>query len=839
MTDPARQQRIEALFQKAADLPESERTTFLDAECGDDTALRSRLGRMFCHHDDGMAGFLDSPAAPLLERGEHDVAHELTGQLGRYRIIRLLGEGGMGAVYEAEQDHPRRIVALKVIHRRLATRELLRRFEREAEILGRLQHPGIAHIYDAGRLADMGDRPYLAMEIVRGLPLSAYAREQSLSTSQRLDLVARICDAVQHAHDQGVIHRDLKPANILIDAAGQPKILDFGVARFIEHEAQMSTLQTHAGQLIGTVPYMSPEQVAGNVIAIDRQSDVYSIGVILFELLSDRLPYALQEKSLPESARIIQEVEPTSLSSVDTRYRGDIETIVAKALEKDRSRRYATAGDLAADLRRHLAEEPIRARPQTTMYRFRKFARRHRVLVGATLVVFVVLIAGIIGVSIFAVGESQQRARAERLLASEMAARQAAEASRAAAEREAEKARATVEFIQKTLSYADPERAPGKPITVVEALDRAGDELATLKEQPEVAAAVEYVMGNAYASLGEVDKAKQHLSHALELRRSLDDAFGIEDALCALAMVHIGVAEFDDAARLAGEAVDVYSKKASPDPLELANVRQVLALALDGQGKHEASIALLRQVLSARKKALPANSPRIAETVNNIAFSMANLGQFDEAEKLYRETIEDYRKQAGSDNRFTIAALHNLASLLMQIRKLDEAREAGEEALDIAVRVFGAGHPTVAEVSSILADVAIRQGRFEDAMTLSKTTLDSRRERLGDNHDLVATSLAQYGYILRRLNRLEEAERVIRESLAIRRHLLGDGDRSTLYSLYRLVDVLVAEKKFDEARPLADQCFRQQLAIYGPDNPAVTKAKELLETIPARDSAEP
>lgn len=835
MTLPATQQRIEALFQKAADLPPSARSAFLDAECGDDIALRSQLERLFQHDEDGMAGFLDSPAAPLSDRGEQDVAHELTGQLGRYRIIRLLGEGGMGAVYEAEQDHPRRVVALKVIHRRLATRELLRRFEREAEILGRLQHPGIAHIYDAGRLADAGNRPYLAMEIVRGLPLNLYASEHDLSTSQRLELVARICDAVQHAHDQGVIHRDLKPANILIDATGQPKVLDFGVARFVEHEVQMSTLQTHAGQLIGTIPYMSPEQVAGNVTAIDRQSDVYSIGVILFEMLSDRLPYALEEKSLPESARIIQQDEPTSLSSIDTRFRGDIETIVAKALEKDRSQRYTTADELAADIRRHLGEEPIQARPQTTMYRFRKFARRHRTLVVATLAVFVALIAGIIGVSVFAVGESQQRARAERLLASEKEARQAAEASRVAAERETKKARATVEFIQKTLSYADPNRAPGKPITVVEALDRAGEELATLKNQPEVAAAVEYVIGNSYGSLGEVDKAKQHLTQALEIRRTLGDAFGIEDSLSALAMVHIGVAEYDDAARLAAEAVEVYSNTASPDPLELANVRQVLALSLDGQGKHEASIALLRQVLNARKEALPPDSPRIAETVNNIAYSMANLGQFDEAEKLYRETIEDYRKEAGSDNTFTIAALHNLASLLMQVERLDEARKAGEEAIEIALRVFGPGHPTVADVSSILADVAIRQARFEDALELSKTTLDSRREQLGDNHDLVATTLAQYGYILRRLNRLEDAEAAIRESLAIRRQLLGDDDRFTVYSLYRLVDVLVAEKKFDEARPLADRCYRQHVALYGTDNPAVAKAKELLDAIPAHE----
>lgn len=835
MTDSSRHERIEDLFQRAADLPTSERAAFLDAECGGDLELRERVERLFRHHDDGMSGFLDSPPVTLLRRRAADISDELVGTLGRYRIVRLLGEGGMGAVYEAEQDQPRRVVALKVIHRRVASPQLVRRFEREAEILGRLQHPGIAHIYDAGRLDGAGDRPFLAMELVRGLPLLEYVRAHALSAARRLELVARICDGVAHAHDNGVIHRDLKPANILVDAQGQPKILDFGIARFVEHDAQMSTLQTDPGQILGTVAYMSPEQIAGNSTAIDRATDVYAIGVILFQLLSERLPYALQDKSLPESARIIQEDEPASIGSINTRFRGDIETIVAKALEKDRSRRYAAAGELAADIRRHLAEQPIHARPQTTLYRIRKFARRHRGLVGATVAIIMTLVAGIVGMTVFAVRESAQRTRAERLLESEQNARQTADALRVAAEREAEKANATVEFIRSTLSYADPDRAPGKPLTVVEALDRAGEELASLSDQPAVVAAVEYVMGNAYRALGDVDKARQHLRHGLELRREQQDLAGVAESLYSLARVHIGLAEYEQARALSEEAVETYGRVDHQDPLALADTKHVLAQALDGVGRYEDSLALLREVLEIQQRHVAQDDPLITETLNSMAYSLVNLRRFDEAEALYRQTIAEYRERKGSDNSYTVAMLHNLASLMIQLGRYEEARAAAEESLQIARRVLGPTHPTIANVASILADVAIRQDRFEEALTLSEATLVARRNRLGSEHGMVATTLAQYGYILRRLNRLDQAEAALRESLDIRRKLLGENHPHTAYSMYRVVDVLIAAGKLEEAKPLAEDCLAVHLSLYGPDNVAVQKSRELVDSIAAAE----
>jgi WD40 repeat protein len=317
-----------------------------------------------------------------------------------YQVLRELGRGGMGTVYEAQQDTPHRPVALKVIRPGLASPQLLRRFTREAEILGRLHHPGIAAIYEAGLTEDR--LPFFAMELIHGEPLDAYARLRGLTAPARLELVAKVCDAVQHAHDQGVIHRDLKPGNILVDQSGQPRILDFGVARLAGADFQTTTARTMAGQLLGTPSYMSPEQVMADPAALDARSDVYTLGVILFELLAERLPYELAHLPLPEVARVIREQEPARLSSVSALFRGDVETIVAKALAKDAARRYGSAGELAADLRRYLSQEPIRARPPSVLYQFRKFARRNKALVGGVAGILAALVLGLVGTTLFA-----------------------------------------------------------------------------------------------------------------------------------------------------------------------------------------------------------------------------------------------------------------------------------------------------------------------------------------------------------------------------------------------------------------------------------------------------
>ncbi len=385
--------RVEELFQSAMDVPLEGRAQFLEQACAGDVALRAEVQEMLDHHAAAEHSFL---RRPLFEPGPMTPNNgAFPQQIGRFRILRKIGEGGMGAVFEAEQDHPRRNVALKIIRMAMASESVRRRFEYEVQILGQLKHPGIAQIYEAGTHDDgHGPVPYFAMEYVQGRSLIDFARDHKLATRERLRLMAEICDAIHHAHQKGVVHRDLKPANILVESGGeapQPKILDFGVARATGCDIQQVTMHTEVGQIVGTLAYMSPEQVAGRRDELDLRSDVYALGVILFELLADRLPYDLRDHSILEAGNIIREQPPSRLSSVHSAFRGDIETIVAKALEKDKERRYQSASELAADIRRFLCGEPIEAKHDSTWYVLRKTIRRHRVIVASLLVLFLIV----------------------------------------------------------------------------------------------------------------------------------------------------------------------------------------------------------------------------------------------------------------------------------------------------------------------------------------------------------------------------------------------------------------------------------------------------------------
>ncbi|MBV8171611.1 MAG: serine/threonine protein kinase, partial [Candidatus Eremiobacteraeota bacterium] len=337
----------------------------------------------------------EDPTSTHVKSGGGCHVRALPSTIGHYRIERILGEGGMGTVYEAEQDFPRRRVAIKVLKSGLLSPDAGWRFQHEAQALGRLRHAGIAQIYEASTAeTPAGPLPYFAMELISGEPLLKYAQTHRLNTRERLEIMAKICDAVQHAHQCGIIHRDLKPSNILVEEGRQPKILDLGVARITDTDIQ-ATQRTDLGQLVGTLAYMSPEQVLADPLALDTRSDVYALGVILFELLAGRLPYKLSSR-LPEAVHTIREEDPARLSSISRTYRGDLETIVGKALEKDKARRYASAADLAGDIRHYLHDEPIMARPPSATYQLTKFARRNKALVFGITAVFIVLIAGIV-----------------------------------------------------------------------------------------------------------------------------------------------------------------------------------------------------------------------------------------------------------------------------------------------------------------------------------------------------------------------------------------------------------------------------------------------------------
>ncbi len=397
--------RIEEVFQHALDLPPDQRGRYLDSGCGDDATLRSEVDKLLRVYAEGVVDAIRTPVLFVEEALPFD--DELPAQIGRYKILRKIGEGGLGVVYEARQDNPNRLVALKIMRPGLLSEHLVRRFQREANVLGQLQHPGIAQIHDAGIAAD-SRQPFLAMELVRGRPLNEHAAAHRFSLREKLEVVAKICDAVQHAHDRGVIHRDLKPANLLVDESGQPKVLDFGVARVTASDLHTITLKTNVGQLIGTIPYMSPEQVSGDVAQLDVRSDVYALGVVMYELFSGRLPIDVQDRSIPEAIRLIREQDPTRLGSIDTSLRGEVDTIVAKAIEKDKTRRYQSAAELAANIRRYLHDEPIVARPASTFYQLRKFAKRNKALVAG-------VSATILLLATLAIRESWVRRDAQRI----------------------------------------------------------------------------------------------------------------------------------------------------------------------------------------------------------------------------------------------------------------------------------------------------------------------------------------------------------------------------------------------------------------------------------------
>ncbi|MCZ6687997.1 MAG: serine/threonine-protein kinase [Planctomycetota bacterium] len=744
---------------------------------------------------------------------------EAPDRIGPYRIIRELGTGGMGVVYLAEQDEPlRRQVALKHIKLGMDTREVVARFDNERHALALMNHPHIAQVFEAG--AAENGRPYFVMEYVDGMPVTEYCDQRRLGIPDRLALFRRVCDAVQHAHQKGVIHRDLKPSNILVtgeNGGAAPKIIDFGVAKATNQRIAEKTAFTELGRVLGTPEYMSPEQAVADIQDVDTRSDVYSLGVVLYELLVGVLPFDPQElRKLPyeEIRRRIREEEPPKPSTrisglgqngevasrrqrADTQslvrlIRGDLDWITMKAMEKDPGRRYGTVSEFSADLDRYLQDEPVVARPPSAMYRMAKLVRRNKTKVTAAAFVAFALVAGTV-VSTWSLIEArvalrekeQERQRTEDekektrealVMAEEETA--AAQISWARAEREAEKQTRIRRFLVDMFGSARPEDR-GPNVKVIDVLKGAYRKIATeFADLPEIQSALHTTIANTYLTLAMHNEAERHALAAHDINR-----------------------------RIYGE-----------DHPETAVPMRDLVTVYRGQGRLEEAEDLARKTLKKYRDALEGDDRLRLELQVALTFVLVEAGKLGEAEQVGRETVDELRLLYGVDDRVTIDGLCALASVRGRQGFTRENWELLLEASEAAARVFGATNSVTMGILSLLARGYQASGDLGTAREILYRVLESEKRDLGENHSATLQTLASIALLLRDLDQHQEAERLCREVLQ-KAEIAMPGRRLIRVRSQKLLIVLLKEgRRFEEAEKIAREFLEESRRIEGPDH---------------------
>ncbi len=826
-------QREQELFDAAIQLPPADRAAMLDKSCADDRQLRQRVEALLKSHELA-GGVLDRPNAtetPLI-----GVLREQAGdRIGRYKLLEMIGEGGCGVVYMAEQEAPvRRRVALKIIKLGMDTRQLVVRFEAERQALAMMDHPNIAKVFDAG--ATETGRPYFVMELVRGTKITDYCDQNNFSTRERLDLFLQACRAVQHAHQKGVIHRDIKPSNILVTLHdGEPtvKIIDFGIAKAVSGQRLTDqTLFTAFEQFVGTPAYMSPEQAQSTTHDIDTRTDIYSLGVLLYELMTGRTPFEtreLMQSGLDAMLRTLREKEPlapsTRLSTlsgdelaVAAKHRqtespkllyllsGDLDWIVMKCLEKNRARRYETVNGLAMDIRRHLNREAVLARPPSNFYRFQRFVRRNRLVVASIGGIIVALLLGL-GFSTRAfLKERQARRRATE-------AESAAQLAHAEAHTEAIKSREVAAFLKHIIEDAGASAALGPDKTTLrEVLDRMAGQLGKgLSAQPEVEAELRSILGSAYLKLRENGKAEAMTREALRLRRQV---FGETNRFVAESFTELARAlvnqgrtnEVAEAEGLARKVLSLWQSLPQREPEAEARSLYVLGSALQRQDKLQEAETAYRRALEIQRKVLK-DHPEVANSLYNLAGVLRGQARRDEAEALLREGLAMDQKLLGDEHPDVLTFLNSLASLLTAQHKPAEAEPLAREALAIRRKLFGNEHIEVARSLANLAHILGMQGNVAEAEPLFREALAMRRKLMGDESPDVVWSLASLAAFLQRQGRDREAEPLLRELLKLRRKQHGNENLTVAEAINRLTAALAQQGKLAEAASLARECL--------------------------------
>ncbi len=816
----------QAIFNEARRISDpAARRAFVESACGDDV-LRQRIEALL-HVMVEEPGFLESPAAKL------NSALPPTGQpgvlIGRYQLLELIGEGGMGEVWKAEQREPvKRLVALKLIKAGKDSRQVMARFEAERQALALMDHPSIAKILDGG-VTD-SNQPFFVMELVQGHSITRYCDEQRLAPRARLELFIPVCHAIQHAHQKGIIHRDIKPGNVLIaqvDGRPMPKVIDFGVAKAIDVDVMDVSLETNFGMVVGTPQYMSPEQADTKRKDVDTRTDIYSLGVLLYELLTGSPPFdkkTLADAGIIEMLRVIREVEPptpsTKLSGADelpsiaakrsyepkqltSLMRGELDWIVMRSLEKDRNRRYATANGLARDIERYLHDEPVEAGPPSAGYKLRKFVRRNRAAMITTSGVFALMVMA----TAFSVWQAYRARVAE---AEARISEQKARAEQIRADEEAAINKAVNEFLQRDLlSQADVANQPAevkrsRNLTVREALDRAARDIEVRFRGQEITeAAIRTTLGRAYRAIGELDEAQKHLDRALQLR----------------------------GARLGPEHADT-----------LESMHQ-LALLRTAQSDHAAAEKLYRQVLEARRTLFGPDHAHTLQSMRDYGLHLMYSGRLDEAENTLRQAEAACKARLGDEHRDTLEATSNLANVYLKRFEYFKAEPLYKQLCETLRRQLGADHPETLHNISGLATTYIQWERYDVAEPLLNELHANYRTLRGHDHPDTLDTRLNLALVYKERQRFDEADATYREVLELRQRKQGPDHADTLYTMGDYAAFLQLRREFDRAQALYEQCLslsRRKLGSEHQDTIAtIVNLGTLHRDLKRYDQAEP